>query len=1233
MSFHEANQVRGRAVFPAVLGAIVAAGLLLTCTASAVAPGPGWAVASVARPTNFSAGDTQDEVVELVINATEGTYELSPSAHEEHTVPIAWNADPKAVQEALEALLHVGPGGASVTGAPGGPYRVTWTGALSGSSPGAFSRAPEFNQLKNGAEEGTFGGERVQAPQAFDRYALTIANVGSRASEGEVTVTDRLPSGVVPAEAVISTTPEGSGGEPCAVEATDTVTCSFSGAVAPQQELFVTIYVAVASSTLKGVLLNAVTVAGGGASSQATATNVTAVNAGPAPFGIEQFAFEADGIDGSPDSQAGDHPYSVTTRIDLNTLLTDKRESDVVQEPKNVTVELPLGFVGDPLATERCSAVDLAFKEGTTNEHFHTRCPPGSQVGTIRIVGPAGERQEPSAGGFRLYNVIPQPGYPAELGFNANLPQPFFLYASVVPSPSGYRLRVTTPGAFRALGIEEATVTVFGDPAGRFGAGHSSAAFLTNPTACSSEALTANLEVTSWEGSSASAESVAYPDITGCNLLQGPAAFVPSVNVQPDTRATDTPAAYEVDLKVPQLPSVFGALATPYVKDATVSLPDGVAINPSSADGLVACPASGPEGINIEGPEATEIGDGHPGGNASPYDDGLAHAAPGHCPGASTLATVEVSTPLLEQPLKGHTYLAAPACSPCTNVDAQDGKMIRLYMEIVGSGVIVKLPGTVSVDPVTGQLTGSFKEDPQLPFEELKVRFKSGPRAALVNPQACGSYTSTGDLRPWSAPESGPDATPSDSFAIDGGCGAQGFSPSFSAGTSNNQAGAFSPFSVTFSRQDGEQTLGSVSVRTPPGLLGTLKNVAQCPEPQASRGECGPESLIGEATSAAGAGPDPFWVKGGRVYLTGPYDGGPFGLSIVVPAVAGPFNLGDVIVRSSIRVDPHTAQITVASDPLPSILDGIPLQIKTVNVNINRPGFTFNPTNCAPLSVAATISSTQGASAPTSSPFEAANCASLPFKPGFTAATKGRASKANGASLTVKVSEKPGEANIHKVDLQLPLALPARLTTLQKACTEAQFNANPAGCPAASDIGTAVAKTPVLQAPLAGPAYLVSHGGAAFPDVEFVLQANERGGDVEIVLDGGTQIKKGITYSKFETVPDAPISSFETVFPEGPHSVLATNLPASAKYSLCGRSLAIPTAITGQNGAVLTQTTKVAVTDCAKAKALTRAQKLASALKTCRKNKKKAKRVACEKRAHKKYGSQAKKKTKRGAKK
>ena len=434
---------------------------------------------------------------------------------------------------------------------------------------------------------------------------------------------------------------------------------------------------------------------------------------------------------------------------------------------------------------------------------------------------------------------------------------------------------------------------------------------------------------------------------------------------------------------------------------------------------------------------------------------------------------------------------------------------------------------------------------------------------------------------------------------------------------------------MTFSRQDGEQQLSGVQVTMPSGLLGRIAGIPQCPEPHADRGECGEGSLLGEATTAVGPGEDPYWVNGGKVYLTGPYNGGPFGLSIVVPTTAGPFTLtgnagvGREVVRASIRVNPNTAQITVLSDPLPSMLEGVPLDIRTVNVTVNRPGFMLNPTSCEALKVEGTLAGAQGASAVVSSPFKAAGCAGLPFHPTLEASTQGSASKANGANLIVRVSSPGlGQADIAKTDLALPKALPSRLTTIQKACVAAVFEANPASCDEGSVIGYATVHTPLLNSPLAGPAYLVSHGGAAFPDIEIVLQ----GEGITIVLDGKSDIKEGVTYARFESVPDAPFTTFETVLPTGPHSALTANVAESKHFDLCGENFAMPTTIVAQNGAVIEQETKVAIEGCgavkgAKVKKLTLAQQLNKALAQCRKQHKrsKTKRTRCERAAHAHY--------------
>jgi hypothetical protein len=672
--------------------------------------------------------------------------------------------------------------------------------------------------------------------------------------------------------------------------------------------------------------------------------------------------------------------------------------------------------------------------------------------------------------------------------------------------------------------------------------------FLTLPTSCTGP-LASSLAVTSWptradpEGlSPAPFASESIPGMEGCDRLP----FEPSLTVAPEGQAGGSPTGFGVDVRIPQLENPEG-LAEGNLKKAAVTLPVDVVVNSAAANGLGAC---------------------------SQAEVGLSDANPASCPDAAKVGTVEAVSPAIKSPLVGSVYVAEQGNNPF-------GSLLALYLVLEGEGVLVKVAGEVHLDPVTGQVTTTFDNVPQQPLSDIKLHLFGGAQATLVTPAGCGTYTATSLLTPYNTLTP---VEPSSAFQITGGangsaCGVQAFSPSFSAGTSTNQAAGFSPLSVTFSRTDQEQGLGAVQVKTPPGLLGVLKSVPLCGEPQASQGTCGQESLIGHTTVGAGAGPNPFYL-GGQVFLTGPYKGAPFGLSIVVPAVAGPFNLGTVVVRAAISVDPVTTALTVTSDPLPSILQGIPLAIRTVNVTVDRPGFIFNPTDCEPLALTGTVTSTQGAQAQVSSHFQAANCATLAFHPVFAVSSLAKTSRNGGAALDVKVSYPSGaQANIHSVAVTLPKQLPARLSTIQQACPEAVFNANPASCGEGSNIGVGTAVTPIFKNPVVGPAYLVSHGGAAFPDIDVVLQ----GEGVTILLVGHVNISKaGITSASFFAVPDAPIGSFDLNLPEGPHSGL------SAVGSLCASPLTMPTTITGQNGAVVQQTTKIKVTGCAKVKKKTK---------------------------------------------
>jgi hypothetical protein len=1187
----------------------------------ALAAGPGWSISSLAQPTSFQAGDAVGIVQNVYVNATGGTFTLAYES--EVTAPIVHDASASAVQTALRALPGIGAGNVRVTGGLTGEvgisrYIVSFVKALG--PPVEAGSLSANGELLTGGEKTANVTPLFNANFIGDSYMLTVTNTGSMPTTGTVRIKDALPAGMTAQRIIVSNMetqlfPENNEtveeqhahGFTCTIS--PAVQCEYSKSMPPGDEVMIRIPVIVAENA-SGVVANSATVEGGGVPSPVStsepATVPNTVNGTPSSsFGIQDFDVTAYDQNGAPDLQAGDHPNAFTTRFNLTSKLNEAHEEGTayspIEEVKEVKVDLPLGLIGNPLAAPQCKETDLTKGAG------ETACPRASRVGTIdvevssTIVSSLGETvlgRQVSA----IYNMVPEKGYPAVFGFNL-LRVGVLMYANVVHTSSGYDLQVKVPGVVRTTEPEGASVTFFGDPAERDGGSSPQAAFFTNPVNCTAGPLTAKIEADSWlrPANWVVKEATVYPQLMGCDMLQ----FDPEIEVKPETTQIDTPSGYEVDVKVPQTPNVFPDLATPELRNATVAMPEGVSISPSAANGLVGCKESGPEGIDV--PQGDQRGNEvEPGEELG--SDGLPRLAPGHCPRASQIGTVEVTTPVLADPLRGHVYLAQPRCGgegqpPCTEGDATNGNLYGLYLEVAGSGVVVKLKGAVAANTSTGQLTTRFENNPQLPFSELKLQLSGGSLAPLANPQTCGVFTATSDLTPWSTPVT-PDATPLSSFPISGCGSSMPFTPPFSAGTILPAAGAFSPFTLTFSRHDGEQDLSGISVTTPPGLLGMLSQVQLCPEPQASQGTCGPQSLVGHTQVAAGAGSHPFWV-GGNVFLTGPYKGQPFGLSIVTPAKAGPFDLGNVIVRAAIHVDPHTSALTVVSDPLPQIIDGVPLRIQTVNATIDKQGFMFNPTNCDQQQVTGTITSAQGATASVSSPFAVTGCAGLPFKPVFTASTQGKTSKANGASLVVKVAQKPGEANIHKVNLQLPLILPARLTTLQKACTEAQFNTNPAGCPAASVIGTATAITPVLSVPLTGPAYLVSHGGAAFPDVEFVLQ----GQGVTIVLDGKTDIKKGITYSNFETVPDAPISTFETNLPEGPHSALTANGNLCSQTrtvtvrkrvlrrvhgrlrhmsrtvrKVVSQPLSMPTTITGQNGAQVKQTTNVAVTGCPKHK-------------------------------------------------
>ncbi len=946
-------------------------------------------------------------------------------------------------------------------------------------------------------------------------------------------------------------------------------------------------------------------------------------------FGLKSFELSFVNEDGSADTQAGSHPYEMRNNMEFNSHFIpaeSNADSIYLREPdgtlRDLAVDLPPGLVGDPNATPKKCTLDELLEGRENQASGGGGCPPESLLGIFEVnwdthVFGYDKFIEP------VYNMVPPHGDAVQFGIEYAGTQIFI--SSSLLAGGDYPVQAAVIGAPPEAPVLRTQLTIKGvlTPCARVQAGSGkytnssctstgnggefeselarSKAFLTLPTGCNGP-LRTTVSVDSYEepGHWAHAEALtrnsagAPVSLTGCSKL----IFPPTISVSPDTTDASSSSGLTVDVHVPQgAASNPAGLAESSLRDTTVTLPQGVSIDPSGADGLQACSEglAGFTGFSEFNPEF------EPGVKWNTFTPTVLEALqPGtsFCPDGSKIGTVKIKTPLLEHELEGAVYLASQNANPFNGLIA-----MYLVAEDPVSGSVIKLAGEVSLTE-SGQIITTFKNTPDLPFEDLQLHFFGGERAPLSTPSRCGKYTTQAVFTPWDG--NGP-VTASSSFDIEHGPGGSPcpgaslpFEPSLTAGTTSNQAGGFTPFTMTMSREDGQQNLSSIELHMPPGLSGTLANVKLCPEAQANEGTCPEDTLIGETTVSVGLGGDPFTVKGGKVYITEKYEGAPFGLSIVNPAKAGPFDVEDtpakhptcdcLVVRAKIEVDPLTAALTITSNPpgteysIPTIIEGIPLEIRHVNVTINHlEDFTFNPTDCNKMAITGTLLSTESSSDQLSLPFQVTNCAALSFKPGFAVSTQAKTSRANGASLTAKLTYpnvgghsvlSSGQANIARVKVELPKQLPSRLSTLQKACTAKVFDANPAACPSASKIGFAKATTPLLPGSLEGPAYFVSNGSAKFPELIVVLSGYQ---GVTVDLHGETFISKaGITSSTFASVPDVPVGTFELTLPEGPNSALAAN------GDLCAASLAMPTEFLAQSGVVIHQSTAISVSGCKK---------------------------------------------------
>ncbi len=1051
-----------------------------------------------------------------------------------------------------------------------------------------------------------------------DAYLVTVKNTGGAPSDGSpVTITDELPSGLTlgtvgaSAEDLLHETHFS-----CVLRS-----CTYNGVVDVDDTLVITVPVDVSESA-PASLTNVVRVSGGGAPDGQMGTP-TAISSTPAGFGIAP----GGAATSLSSTQAGAHP-DLTTSIAFNTV---DATGSLSGDPKEVTDDLPPGFAGDLVDTQSCSTERFSVRE----------CPVGSQVGVVTLT--LTEYHKPRVTTLLpLYNLAPNPGELAKLAFYAlNI---FAVEGEVSLNPSNYGLKTVFHNTDESPAeLDDVSLTLWGVPAqadhnalrwkeegqgiGHFGLTSDAAPvpFFTNPTACSGEALDAVFTASSWESPEASVrEAMSIGPILGCDGVE----MEPTLTAVPTTNHAYAPSGLNLKTSIPQTYGNPEGLATSTLNRAVVTLPEGMTVNPSAGAGLAAC-------------------------TQAEYEAEPVQPVPGvGCPSTAKLGSVEIVTPSLKESVIGSVYAAEP-------YDNQFGSLLALYIvaRIPERGVLVKVAGEVVPDPVTGRLVTTFSDLPPLPFSTFTFHFREGAIAPLVTPPLCGDYQVLAQLTPWSdlsdvlAPLIPPFAITS---AFDGGAcpsaGVPPFAPQVAAGTENNDAGSYSPLYMRITRNDGEQEITRFSSRLPAGLTANLTGVPFCSDAdialartksgaqEEAEPSCPAASQVGRTLAGAGVGSVLAWTAG-KLYMAGPFNGAPFSIVSITSAKVGPFDLGTVVVRVALKINPTTAEVTVdgaASEPIPHIIKGIVIHVRDIRVYVDRPDYTLNPTSCQRMTLSATVGGSGADPAnpadevpvTVTSPFQAADCQALAFKPAFSVSTAGQASKKGGASLHVKLTYPKApqgtQANIRSVKVDLPVQLPSRLETLQQACLAATFQANPGACPVASVVGHATALTPILPVPLMGPAYFVSYGGAKFPELVIVLQ----GYGVTIDLHGETFINKrtGITSSTFRTVPDQPVTSFELTLPQGNYSALGTNLPEADDYNLCGQKLAMPTAFVAQNGVEIHESTPVQITGCAKR--LTPAQQLARALRAC-KGKRGGARATCERRARERYGRPKRKPSKK----
>jgi hypothetical protein len=865
-----------------------------------------------------------------------------------------------------------------------------------------------------------------------------------------------------------------------------------------------------------------------------------------AEFGITKFTNAYQDISGAPAAQAGSHA-DVVTDLTFDTAKNGAGTTVMDGQVRDIEVNLPAGFYGNPQVAHTCSMEGIVLGEGI--------CNPAAQVGTLDYEIAPGFLLP-----FPVYNLPSADEQTAVLAVVAvSIPAKIVISAR---TDGDYGLTANLTNLNQGLALTHTALTLWGVPAdpihdslrfkeggGLGGTGASAGVepkpFLSMPPRCGP--VSTELRAASWQNPDIwHTATYTSPALEGCDILQ----FAPTLKARPTTNAADSPSGLDAELHLPYSEDPED-IADAHLKRAEVTLPEGLVINPSGANGLNAC-------------APTQIGLMTPAGAGSPHFS----KAPAACPDASRIGSVESTTPALADPIKGSVYAATPTQNPF-------GNLLTVYAVMEGKGLVIKIAGMVSADPVTGRLTALFDEIPQFPFD-LKMSFFSGATGVLRTPSICGTYATTGTLTPWTAPVT-PSAPVNDTYSISRGANGQGCAsseaqlphkPAFDAASAAAIAGSYQPFAIDLRREDGSQQFAAVTLTPPPGLVAKLAGTAICSDAalaaaaaktgsaEKASPSCPVASEVGNVIAAAGAGPAPFNAPG-KAYLTGPYKGAPLSLAIITPATAGPYDLGTIAVRTALYIDPTTAQVTAKSDPIPRILEGIPLDVRSVSIRLDKPQFTLNPTDCIPSKVTGTLLSTAGAGAALDNRFQLAECGRLKFKPSLSFSLKGKTKRSGHPALTAVLKPRAGDANIASVSVALPHSEFLAQNHIRTVCTRVQFAADQ--CPKGSIYGKVSVVTPILDEPLTGPVYLRSSSNP-LPDMVVDLHG-PASQPIRFEAAGRIDSVNGGIRNTFDFVPDVPFTKLTLQLQGGKKGLLENS------RSICRSTNRADVSYTAHNGA------------------------------------------------------------------